>query len=74
MRHAHSMSPSERLAAHCEYAAKVVGTWPAWKRNILRHSSSPTTARREPVDNSSHSWMCWGASRINQQEKEGGAS
>ena len=23
---------SERFAAHCEWAASVVATWPAWKR------------------------------------------
>lgn len=26
---------SERFAAHCEWAASVVATWPAWKRNCL---------------------------------------
>jgi len=26
------------LAEHCEWAARVVATWPAWKRNILGDS------------------------------------
>lgn len=41
-----------RFIEHLEYAAKVVATWPAWKRNILGYSSQPTRKEpRQPVDN-----------------------
>lgn len=36
------------------FASQVVGRWPAWKRNILLHSSQPTNSTtRTPVNNDS---------------------
>lgn len=33
-----------------EFASRVVEQWPAWKRNILMHSSEPTnSSARQPV-------------------------
>lgn len=44
------------FAAHCEKAAAIVATWPAWKRGILGYSSQPTRKEpRQPVDNSRES-------------------
>ncbi|QDU98477.1 hypothetical protein [Lignipirellula cremea] len=42
----------DEIRKQIEYATKVVETWPAWKQNILAHSSSPAISQpREPVDN-----------------------
>jgi hypothetical protein len=48
------MSADDSLARHCEWAAKIVATWPAWKQNALRWYGTPThlpDQRREPVEN-----------------------
>jgi hypothetical protein len=42
----------QRFIEQIEYASRVVAKWPAWKRNILRTSETPTmTKPRPPVVN-----------------------
>lgn len=45
----------EEFRKHLEWAAALVATWPEWKRNILKHSLSPTVSvPRKPVNNGQH--------------------
>ena len=41
---------STEIREQIEFASRVVEQWPAWKRNILMHSSEPTnSSARQPV-------------------------
>lgn len=49
------MTDSE-FRSQIKKAQKIVGTWPAWKQNILVHSSQSTNSSpRQPVNNTSKS-------------------
>lgn len=39
----------ERIRKHCEYASRIVENWPAWKQNLLKHSSEPMNSVARPV-------------------------
>lgn len=40
----------QRFLNHLEWASRIVKTWPAWKRNILKNSSKSTLSTpRKPV-------------------------
>lgn len=42
---------AKEVQIQIQYASQVVRVWPAWKRNILSHSSQPTNSRaRTPVE------------------------
>lgn len=46
------MITSKEIQTQIQYASRVVGSWPAWKQNILSHSSQPTNSvARAPIDN-----------------------
>lgn len=36
------------IQTQTEYAAKIMESWPAWKRNILQHSTEPTNKMARP--------------------------
>lgn len=40
---------SAQFAEQFRFAREMMADWPEWKRNILVHSLSPTSKRREPV-------------------------
>ena len=45
------MTPSE-LRLQIDKATRLIETWPAWKQNILAHSSRPSVSSpRPPVNN-----------------------
>ena len=43
---------TEEITQQIRLATKAIAKWPAWKRNILSHSSKPTNSvARRPVSN-----------------------
>jgi len=42
----------KEITQQISFASQAVAKWPAWKRNILSHSSKPTNSvARPPVSN-----------------------